>query len=179
MSKYNKQSSPIQSNLGDAIAKARLPVSSSAESASASPPSNVSPPPLSSEQPSPTGTQKIGGFVFPQLAWSLASIQPPDIVLLHIAGRVLEIKARGKWEPTPPKGKLTLPQPFPRESHQAYFLRVLALTYNPDTKSVDYSHWLVERKFTGERAESVLAAIRAGIDLPLNPCRILNPQPEN
>jgi hypothetical protein len=115
-------------------------------------------------------------MVFPQLAWSLAVIQSPFAVRLHIAGLVLEIAALGKWNSAPPKGKFKLPDARRRESPQSYFHRVLPLFLTPDKTSVDYSAWLDSRAWVGERADDLLAAIRAGKDLPDHQCRIINPQ---
>ena len=88
-------------------------------------------------------------------------------VRLRLAGELIEVQAKGKWEPPQPSAPATreLPLPHSDESHQSYFLRVLAL-FRGKPHSPEIAEWIATRKWAGESAETLRDAIAAGYDLP-------------
>jgi len=160
MQKSKPLSKPEPSPLADEIKTALLPLSlPDAESDSAQ----------SSEPPPSTGeTQSIGNLTFPRLAWTLAWTPNPTTLLFKLGGDLIQVRARGAWDkPQPPNsGPTPLPDQRPDETGPAYFFRALQLYRQPNRRSPEFQDWAATRKWVGEASSDLLAALRAGQDLP-------------
>lgn len=171
MNKSNKQSSREGSELADEISAAMSRPLLSTEGASGSPPSSE-PLPL---PPTPAETQRIGSMVFPRWAWSSLWTWGVDAVRMKLGGELVQVQAVGRWEPPQPANDSRRPLPQPRhgESHQTYFLRVLAL-FRGRPHSPEHSHWLTTRRWVGESSNELRDAIAAGQDMPTHSWAFVN-----
>jgi len=86
---------------------------------------------------------------------------------MRLGGELLEISARGLWDPPMPTNpeKRELPIPRSDESHQSYYLRTLAL-FKGQAHPTEHSLWLATRKWEGEHSDTLRDKIAAGFDLP-------------
>jgi len=162
MNKSKPKSSEETSLLAAAISEAKSLPLFSAGGVSASPPSSEPPP-----SPMPTETQRIGSLVIPKWAWTALWPHNANTVRMRLGGELLEITSKGQWEPPMPTlpEKRELPTPRPDESHQSYFLRVLAL-FKGQAHPTEHSLWLATRKWVGEVSDALRDKIAEGNDLP-------------
>ena len=130
---------------------------------------DVSASPQSSEPPPspPTETQRIGSLIIPRWAWTALWPHSVNTVRMRLGGDLLEIAARGQWEPPMPTNpeKRELPIPRQEESHQAYYLRTHAL-FKGQIHPTEHSLWLATRIWEGEHSDILRDKIAAGDDLP-------------
>ena len=169
MKKSKTQSEEEKSRLAAAIAEAKSHPSFSKAAESASPPSSESPPPPSSE------TQQIGDMIIPKFVWTALWTDGATAVRMLLGGEQVEVQAEGHWEPPMPENKASrrLPSPKHGESHQSYFLRVLAL-FRGRPHSPEIAEWHALRKWVGQSANALRDAIAAGQDLPGHSWKFVN-----
>jgi len=161
MNKSEPNSNEETSLLAEEISSAILRPSSSAGDVSASQPSSESHP-----SPMPKETQRIGNLVIPKWAWSAIWTINASTVRLRLGGELIEIIAQGKWEPPMPTAeKRALPEPRSDESHQAYYLRTLAL-FKGIAHPTEQALWIATRQWVGEHSDALRDKIAAGDDLP-------------
>ena len=159
MKKSEPQSKQEPSKLADEISRGLLPPSSSPAAVSVSPPSNES---------QPSGEiQRIGNLTFQKWAWSAVWIHDESAVRMKLGGELVQVQVKGRWEPPLPldKSPQALPSPHHGESHQSYFLRLLAL-YKGKAHPREHLDWIASRRWVGEGAKDLRDAIAAGEDLP-------------
>ena len=134
---------------------------------------------VSASQPSSEShhseTQRIGTLQMPRWAWSSVWIHDEGSVRMKLGGELVQVQAKGQWEPPIPWDKPREPLPTPRreESHQAYFLRLLAL-YKGKANPQEHSAWIASRQWVGESSEALRDAIAAGQDLPTHQWGFVN-----
>ena len=114
----------------------------------------------------------------PRWVWSALWLHGENAVRMRLGGELIEVQATGHWEPPLPTGNSpkSLPDPKTEESHQAYFLRVLAL-YKGKFHPQEHRDWMASRKWVGESAEALRDAIAAGQDLPTHQWTFINEKP--
>ena len=114
----------------------------------------------------------------PRWVWSALWLHGENAVRLMLGGELIEVQPQGQWEPPMPSDNSpkALPEPKTEESHQAYFLRVLAL-YKGKCHPQEHRDWIASRKWVGESAKALCAAIAAGQDLPTHQWTFINEKP--
>jgi hypothetical protein len=162
MSKSETQLSEANSKLADALDWTKSHQSFFKGDASDSPPSNEPLPSLAGE------TQQIGNLVFPRFAWTAAWTPNRTTLLIKLGGDLIEVCVRGKWDSPPPPNSdpRNLPAQHPSESGPTYFFRALRHYQEPNRRNPEYRDWLNRRTWEGESSNDLLAALRAGQNLP-------------
>lgn len=156
-------STPEDSELADAIGKAKFRPSSPTDDASASAACNESP-----LQPS---VQRIGSMSIPLQGWSLLRLDPPDAVILHVAGEQLRVCVAGRWTPPEPERYLLNPpeppQPQARESHLSYAQRYLQWS-QPARTNQEWLKWNARKTWVGQTVDELRTLIESDVSIPNN-----------
>jgi hypothetical protein len=167
-------SSPQEpSPLEDALNKAISPPLFGTDAASDCPPLDDSP------QPPPV--QHLGSFTIPCGSWSLLQLDPPNSLIVHVAGLQLRVVAAGKWTPDEPERYILRtpepPQPQPRESHLSYAERFLQWSQHTQT-NLDWMRWNARKAWHGQTVEQLRDLIEADQSVD-NPTFLINPNQKN
>lgn len=170
MTSSPQNSSPLAASV---VAATKSPALCIADGASDCPPCSDSP-------PLPPAVQRLGKFSIPCGSWSLLQLDPPNSLIVHVAGLQLRVVAAGCWTPPEPERYLRNPpeppQPQPGETHINFARRYLEWS-EPCRTNLDWMRWNGRKAWSGQTLDELRELIESDQSVD-NQSFLINPQPK-